>query len=579
MRLRPASGALTAWVAPIVVSRESLFARTTGAAERGGHHRRVCRRHQHDRHRRRRRRDGGRDRQRSASRSRATARRSCPRRCSSSRQRDRADCRRASSDGLRRRLCERAHRTAVSSVQGDVSRRSASTCAIDASARSSRSTTTRAITLTREEIERRPKNLWRYRELLPIAGEPRTGFHSGFTPLVRCDAAGGRGSGSASSTSRTTRSTIRRCRTRTASSRSRRRAPWSSASRCSRARRPATSPTASSAHAARLGMECCVFIPDNLEAGQGARLGDLRPDDSRHRRQLRRCEPAVHAGGGPLRLGLREHQPALVLRRRREDDGLRDRRAARLALSRSTSCRRSRAARCCRASLRGFRELQRDRPRRAASCRRFMRRRRPAARRSCTRSKRASTIRNRCSPNTIAKSIAIGNPADGYQVLESVRATGGTGAAVDATSRSSTRFGCLPRPKASSPSRPAARRSPATIDLDRARRHQAATNRSSCASPATATRRRKSCRDRLDAPVRLSRAFKEFEAWWESRRRSQRVRTAAPVDELDAARRSASSISIVLAPFRRTLRIAVEPMRRVGHQPCRTATDRRPPGR
>ena len=31
------------------------------------------------------------------------------------------------------------------------------------------------------------KNLWRYRELLPIAGEPRTGFHSGFTPLVKAD--------------------------------------------------------------------------------------------------------------------------------------------------------------------------------------------------------------------------------------------------------------------------------------------------------------------------------------------------------------------------------------------------------
>ena len=44
----------------------------------------------------------------------------------------------------------------------------------------------KSIEITREEIERRPKNLWRYRELLPITGEPRTGFNSGFTPLVRC---------------------------------------------------------------------------------------------------------------------------------------------------------------------------------------------------------------------------------------------------------------------------------------------------------------------------------------------------------------------------------------------------------
>ncbi|MCI0344705.1 MAG: threonine synthase, partial [Chloroflexi bacterium] len=41
--------------------------------------------------------------------------------------------------------------------------------------------------LTRELIESRPRNLWRYRELLPIDGEPRIGLHSGCTPLVRAD--------------------------------------------------------------------------------------------------------------------------------------------------------------------------------------------------------------------------------------------------------------------------------------------------------------------------------------------------------------------------------------------------------
>ncbi len=41
--------------------------------------------------------------------------------------------------------------------------------------------------VTRDLIESRPKNLWRYREFLPITGEPRTGFHSGYTPLVRAD--------------------------------------------------------------------------------------------------------------------------------------------------------------------------------------------------------------------------------------------------------------------------------------------------------------------------------------------------------------------------------------------------------
>ena len=41
--------------------------------------------------------------------------------------------------------------------------------------------------VSRELIESRPANLWRYREFLPIQGEPRTGFFSGYTPLVRAD--------------------------------------------------------------------------------------------------------------------------------------------------------------------------------------------------------------------------------------------------------------------------------------------------------------------------------------------------------------------------------------------------------
>ena len=39
--------------------------------------------------------------------------------------------------------------------------------------------------LTRETIAARPKSLWRYRELLPIEGEPTVGLFSGFTPLFR----------------------------------------------------------------------------------------------------------------------------------------------------------------------------------------------------------------------------------------------------------------------------------------------------------------------------------------------------------------------------------------------------------
>ncbi len=44
-----------------------------------------------------------------------------------------------------------------------------------------------AAELTPAKIQARPRNLWRYRELLPIDGEPTVGLHNGGTPLVRAD--------------------------------------------------------------------------------------------------------------------------------------------------------------------------------------------------------------------------------------------------------------------------------------------------------------------------------------------------------------------------------------------------------
>ncbi|HWB54186.1 MAG TPA: threonine synthase [Tepidisphaeraceae bacterium] len=41
--------------------------------------------------------------------------------------------------------------------------------------------------VTRESIAKGPKSLWRYRDLLPINGEPKAGLHSGFTPLKRAN--------------------------------------------------------------------------------------------------------------------------------------------------------------------------------------------------------------------------------------------------------------------------------------------------------------------------------------------------------------------------------------------------------
>ena len=41
--------------------------------------------------------------------------------------------------------------------------------------------------ISRKKIEKREQSLWRYRELLPIDGDPQVGLNSGFTPLVKAD--------------------------------------------------------------------------------------------------------------------------------------------------------------------------------------------------------------------------------------------------------------------------------------------------------------------------------------------------------------------------------------------------------
>ncbi len=41
--------------------------------------------------------------------------------------------------------------------------------------------------LSRERIEARPRTMWRYRELLPLAAPPTVGLDTGMTPLVRAD--------------------------------------------------------------------------------------------------------------------------------------------------------------------------------------------------------------------------------------------------------------------------------------------------------------------------------------------------------------------------------------------------------
>ena len=117
--------------------------------------------------------------------------------------------------------------------------------------------------ISRELIESRPHSIWRYRELLPV-DEPKTGFHSGFTPLVRATRlARALGVDEVYIKDDSANHPTFSYKDRVVSV---------AASRCVELGFPvfgcaSTGNLAGSvaAHAARLGLPCYVFIPDNLE--------------------------------------------------------------------------------------------------------------------------------------------------------------------------------------------------------------------------------------------------------------------------------------------------------------------------
>jgi len=284
-----------------------------------------------------------------------------------------------------------------------------------------------AVRVTRADIEARPKNLWRYRELLPIQGEPRTGFHSGFTPLVRCTRLAERLG--------VTELYIKDDSVNHPTLSYKDRVVSVAATRaielgfevlaCASTGNLANSVAA---HAARLGIDCCVFIPDNLEAGKVAGSAIFKPtilavagtyDDVN-----RLCtQVADRFPWGFVNINLRSYyaEGAKTLGFEIvEQLGWRYPRHVVSPVAGGTLLPRI---------LRGFRELREvgladgELPRihaaQAAGCA-------PVVRALEAGLDHPEPVR----PDTIAKSIAIGNPADGHQVIESIRSTGGAGAAV-----------------------------------------------------------------------------------------------------------------------------------------------------
>jgi threonine synthase len=282
-------------------------------------------------------------------------------------------------------------------------------------------------TISRAIIEARPKNLWRYRELLPIEGEPLTGLNSGFTPLVKADRLAKRlGVRELYVKDDSVNHPTCSYKDRVVSVAATRAVELGfTVFACASTGNLAGSVAS---HAARLGLQCSVFIPDNLEAGKVAGAAVYSPriisvagnyDDVN-----RLCtQVADQYAWGFANINLRAYYAEGAKTygfEIAEQLGWRFPKHVVSPVAGGTLLPRI---------LKGFEEFKKlglvdgDLPAihaaQAAGCA-------PVVRALETGDEFPEPVK----PNTIAKSIAIGNPADGFQVLRCVRATGGTGAMV-----------------------------------------------------------------------------------------------------------------------------------------------------
>ena len=329
-----------------------------------------------------------------------------------------------------------------------------STSASTASGRSRSPTTTRGLDATeaKRKIQAGPAGIWRYADFLPFAERPRDPLQPGLTPLVRADRLAERlGLGELwikNDAANPTHSFKDRV-VAVALAKARELGFDDGRLRVDRqpgerGRRPR----------GRRGARVVRVRPVRPRGAEAARHRRLRHPPGRRAGQLRRRQPALHRAGRDAALGVRERQPAPVLRGGLEDDRLRARRAARLVAARPDRLP-DRLRLAVHEDRQGPRGVARARPgrgraaglqrrpgRRAAarSPRRTPRARTSAARSARARSPRAS--RSAIRPTAPTRSSSRGGPAG-----RSSRSP---------TTRSAPASACSPRRPGSSPRPPAA---------------------------------------------------------------------------------------------------------------------------
>ena len=279
--------------------------------------------------------------------------------------------------------------------------------------------------VSRELIESRPPNLWRYREFLPIEGKPRTGFFSGYTPLVRADRlARELGLSELYLKDDSVNHPTLSYKDRVVSVAATRAVELGmEIFGCASTGNLGNSVAA---HAARLGLECYVFIPRTLEPGKILGSAVSGPHvvavDGTYDDINRLCtQVGDRYGWGFANINLRSYYAEgaktfafeIV-----EQYGWRFPQHVVSPVAGGTLLPRI---------GRGFREF-----REAGLVDGELPRIHAAQAEGCAPVVHALDegleYPDPVKPNTIATSIAIGNPADGFQVVKTVRETGGSGA-------------------------------------------------------------------------------------------------------------------------------------------------------
>lgn len=283
-------------------------------------------------------------------------------------------------------------------------------------------------TMSRQTVAARPTSLWRYQELLPVSRPPTVGLHSGFTPLIKADrlaAAFGLNELYVKDDSVNHPTFSYKDRVVSVAMSKALEFGFETVS-CASTGNLANSV---SAHAARAGLRCCIFIPADLEQGKvvgstiyGPQVIAIRGNYDDVNRLC--SEIADKYGWAFVNINIRPYYTEGAKTYGFEiAEQLGWRLPQHVVVPTAGGTLLPKIARA-------FEELQTvglveggQLPKiytaQAAGCAPVV-----------TALHKGTDLIAPVKPNTIAKSIAIGNPADGYYVLQAVRESGGWGEAV-----------------------------------------------------------------------------------------------------------------------------------------------------